>query len=340
IHSALTMTSLGARGETSAELSTALELTNLTGNSAHQAYHDLILQLNTNNGIKLHTANAIFANPNIPIEEQFVKDVQSEYLAKSSSFDLAAVDGPEKIINDFVNENTEGLISDLLSKGSINSRTVLVLVSAIFFNGTWEDQFSKYRTQKQNFFQLGGAKSEVDMMYDERYVFIKRNVQGVDVAELPFTGGRFSLYIALPQETDGITALEHSLASPGYADQLFEGLRPVRVKLSVPKFKIESTFGLNSALQGLGIVRAFDAGSANLEGISASSKVYISDVLHKAVIEVKETGTVAAAATAIHVSAPSVQLPPIELFKADHPFVFFLRDNQSNSILFQGKNIG
>ncbi|BFZ05359.1 hypothetical protein BsWGS_08398 [Bradybaena similaris] len=340
IHSTLSMTSLGARGETATELFRTLGLTALPGNSAHQAYHDLIVQLNSNKDVKLHTANAIFVNPRMAIEEQFVNDVKTEYLARSSNFDLAAVGGPEKEINDFVKDTTEGLIPNIISPGSINSMTVMVLVNAIFFNGTWAEKFTEYKTKKQNFQKLGGATSQVDMMYDERFVNIKRNVQGVDVAELPFLGQRFSLYIALPQTTDGITALESSLASAGFVDQLFEGLSAVRVRLSVPKFKIETTLGLNSALQELGIVKAFDPNNANFQGISAAGNVYISDVVHKAVIEVKETGTVAAAATAIQIVSAAIIEPPNDIFKADHPFVFFLRDNQSGNILFQGKFLG
>ncbi|CAG5133373.1 unnamed protein product [Candidula unifasciata] len=340
IHSALSMTSLGARGETATELSTTLGLTALTGNSVHHAYHDLIKQLNNVTDVKLHTANAVFVNPNIAIEEQFIKDVKTEYLATSSNFDLAAVGGPEKAINDFVSEKTEGLIKDVLPQGSIDALTAMVLLNTIFFNGTWLEKFDQYNTKKSNFQKLGGAKSQVDMMYAERSVNIKRNVQGVDVAELPFKGGRFSLYIALPQETEGLATLENFLNSPSYLTELFEGLSRVRVRLSVPKFRIESTFELNSALKELGIRKAFDQSSANFQGISATGNVYISEVIHKAVIEVKETGTVAAAVTVIGIKTASIELPPEEEFNADHPFVFFLRDNQSEEILFQGKYLG
>jgi serpin B len=337
IHSALTMISLGARGETATEFSQALGLTSLIGSPSHQAYHDLNAQLNGVKEVKLHTANAIFVNPNAPIESQFINDVRTDYLATTSNFDLAAVGGPEKIINDFVKNKTEGLIHDIIPPGSIDGGTVMILVNTIFFNGTWHSKFVTSKTTQQNFQHPGGATSQVDMMYDERYVNIRRNVLGADVAELPFVGNRFSLYIALPHAVDGITAFESLLAVPANVDQLFEGLSSTRVKLSIPKFKTEATYELTAALKGLGIVKAFDPQSSNFQGISSSNNVYISDVIHKAVIEVTESGTVAAAVTAIGVIT-SIEIPPaVEVFKADHPFVYFLRDNIAQEILFQGK---
>ncbi|KAI8739265.1 leukocyte elastase inhibitor [Biomphalaria glabrata] len=178
------------------------------------------------------------------------------------------------------------------------------------------------------------------MMNADRYVNIKRdNVNKVDVAELPFKGGRFSLYIALPRAVDGITDLEQLLVQPEKVKQLFTGLSSVRVQLSIPKFKTETTLSLNTPLRDMGIRKAFISNAANFSGITPA-QVFISQVLHKAVIEVKETGTVAAAATVIGVSLTSVQLPPTQTFIADHPFVYFLRDNQTGQILFQGKFSG
>ncbi|BFZ05358.1 hypothetical protein BsWGS_08396 [Bradybaena similaris] len=341
IHSALSMTSLGAREETATEFAKVLGVTALTGNRAHLAYRDLITQLNNVTTVKLNTANALFVNPNIPIEQQFVSDARSYYLAKSSNFDLAAVGGPEKEINDYVEDKTHGIIKDLLPKGSVDASTVTVLINTIFFNGTWQIQFQAGDTQIKDFQKLGGTKSKVSMMYDERYVNIKRNVLGVDVAELPFKGNRFSLYIALPNTVDGITDLESTLLVPGNVDKLFQGLTPHHVRLSIPKFKIESSIGLKTPLQQLGLQKPFDPSTANFQGISSAAKVVISDVLHKAVIDVKETGTVAAAATAvIGVKITAVLEPPAETFNADHSFVFFLRDKQTNHTLFQGKFSG
>ncbi|CAL1535312.1 unnamed protein product [Lymnaea stagnalis] len=340
IHSALSMTSLGARGDTATELAQTLGVTSL-GASTHAAYKELIQQLNAVKDVALNTGNAIFVNWNYNLVQQFVEDVTNDYFAKSSNIDLSAPGGPEKPINDYIAAKTENMIQNVLPRGSIDASTVMVLVNTIFFNGTWDHQFSKYKTVSQDFHKVGGAIGKVDMMHDERTLKIKRdNSNGVDVAELPFKGGRFSLYIALPQKVDGVSDLEKLLATPGKVDDLFTGLSPVRLNLALPKFKIETTLTLNSALRDLGIVKAFSPMAADFTGITQSAQVYISQVLHKAMIEVQETGTVAAAATVISMVALSVQLPPNQYFVADHPFVYFLRDNQTGQILFQGKFSG
>ncbi|XP_055863185.1 leukocyte elastase inhibitor-like [Biomphalaria glabrata] len=339
IHSALTMTSLGARGDTATEMKNTLSITSL-GNSVHAIYKELIQQINSVTDVELNTANAIFVKPNFQIVPKFTQDTSEFYSAQTANIDLSADGGPEKPINDFVANKTKNIIQNILPPGTIDSNTVMLLVNTIFFNGTWRAPFEAHRTVSQDFKQLRGAVKQVQMMNADRYVNIKRDaVNKVDVAELPFKGGRFSMYIALPRAVDGITDLEQLLVQPEKVKQLFTGLSSVRVQLSIPKFKTETTLSLNTPLKDMGIRKAFISNAANFSGIT-SAQVFISQVLHKAVIEVKETGTVAAAATVIGVSLTSVQLPPTQAFIADHPFVYFLRDNQTGQILFQGKFSG
>nr|KAI8738076.1 leukocyte elastase inhibitor-like [Biomphalaria glabrata] len=340
IHSALSMTSLGARGDTAAEMTTTLGTTSL-GDSVHLTYKELIEQMNSVHEVQLHTGNAIFVNPYFQIAPKFIEDTSNDYFARTANIDLTANGGPEKPINDYIAAQTENMIKDVLQPGSIDGSTVMILVNTIFFNGTWAKTFEKFKTRQQEFKQLAGAVKQVDMMHDDRSIKIKRdNSNGVDVAELPFKGGRFSLYIALPQKVDGITDLEKLLAQPNKVNDLFTGLNYVRVQLAIPKFKTETTLSLNKPLKDMGMVKAFSPMAADFTGITQSAQVYISQVLHKAMIEVQETGTVAAAATVIGMVALAVLSPPQETFIADHPFVYFLRDNVSGEILFQGKFSG
>ncbi|XP_005107373.2 serpin B4 [Aplysia californica] len=197
-------------------------------------------------------------------------------------------------------------------------------------------------TMKKPFHQLGGARSQVDMMRDDRYVNFKSdNSLKADMVRIPFKGGRFSMYVVLPQSVDGITALETSLTSGDAINKLFDGFQPQYVSLEIPKFKIESTFHLKDQLKALGMVKAFDANAADFSGITQVNGTHISSVIHKAVIEVKETGTTAAAATVVTIVAESVMIhSDMTHFRADHPFLFFLRDDQTNQILFQGKFSG
>ncbi|KAI8739264.1 antitrypsin isoform X1 [Biomphalaria glabrata] len=339
IHSALTMTSLGARGDTETEMKNTLGITSL-GNSVHTIYKELIEQINSVTDVELNTANAIFVKPNFQIVPKFTQDTTEYYSAQTANIDLSANGGPEKPINDYIANKTENIIQNVLQPGTIDDDTVMLLINTIFFNGTWEATFDKHQTRNQDFKQLPYVVKQVEMMTDDRNVNIKRDdVNKVDIAELPFKGGRFSFYIALPQAIDGITDLEQLLARPEKVKQLFTGLSSVRVQLSIPKFKTETTLSLNTPLKDMGIRKAFISKVADFSGIT-SAEIFISEVLHKAVIEVMETGTVAAAATVVAVFYEPAQLPPTESFIADHPFVYFLRDNQTGQILFQGKFSG
>uniref|UniRef100_A0A2C9KWC2 Serpin domain-containing protein n=1 Tax=Biomphalaria glabrata TaxID=6526 RepID=A0A2C9KWC2_BIOGL len=217
----------------------------------------------------------------------------------------------------------------------------MLLINTIFLSGTWETVFDKRRTTNKKFYQPGGKVKEVEMMTDYRNVNIKKdNVSKVDVAELPFKGGRFSLYIALPRTVNGITDLEQLLVEPDQADQLFTGLTSVGARLVIPKFKTETMLNLNTPLKEMGITQAFNPSSANFSGISPV-QIFINEVLQKALIEVQEIGTVAATARAINVKKlSSGPLHLKENFIADHSFVYFLRDNQTGQILLQGKFTG
>uniref|UniRef100_A0A2C9LR09 Serpin domain-containing protein n=1 Tax=Biomphalaria glabrata TaxID=6526 RepID=A0A2C9LR09_BIOGL len=181
------------------------------------------------------------------------------------------------------------------------------------------------------------------MMHDNRTLRIKRdNLNGLDVAEISFKGNRFTLIIVLPHQMDSLTDLETSLDQPHKVDEICTGLDHADVQLAIPKFKIETSLDLIPALKALGIEDAFEPGVANFSGITPTGPVYLSQVVHKAVIDVQETGTVAAAVTVAKVTITSepVNLQPEEKFIVDHPFIYFLRDRQTGQILFQGKFSG
>ncbi|CAL1535203.1 unnamed protein product [Lymnaea stagnalis] len=335
IHSVLTMTSLGARGNTATEMINVLELGSIA--SPHQTYHDLIVEWNSVTGVVLNTCNAIFSDPLEMILPSFTNQVTGYYLATARNLDLAE---PEKAINSLVANKTNGVISEVLKPGSLDPSNVLVLVNVIFFNGTWENPFHDYSTQKQDFHQLGGVVTKVDMLKDFGHHARYKNddALGVDVVELFFKGNQFSFYIALPQKVDGIKDLENQLTAPGKVDLLFQGLQSGTVDLSVPKFKIETSLDLEQTLITMGMASAFNS-RADFSGINGVGSLQIDKVIHKAVIEVQETGTVAAAATVVSITKELIMIPDAVIV-ADHPFLFFIRDNKNNAILFQGKFSG
>ncbi|XP_055861298.1 serpin B6-like [Biomphalaria glabrata] len=355
IHSLLTMTSLGARGDTAAEMKNVLGITSL-GESVHSLYRETIQQLNSQSNVQLLTGNAIFINPSYPIVPEFIQETANEYFALTDHIDFSANGGPEKPINDYVEAKTEHVIKDLLEPelnsfqqaeingfiviskpGAIDNYTVMLLVNTIFFNGTWNYPFDVTKTGMQDFQLLGGAVKQVDMMsgYQIETNIKTDDVNKVDVAEIAFKGKRFALYIALPQEVDGITDLEILLQKPGKVDELLTGFDSKNIKITMPKFRIETKIELKDVLIDMGMVQAFSDKSADFSGLS-QAQVYISKVIHKAVIEVQESGTVAAAVTAAKITGKVKPVP----FIADHPFLYFLRDKETGQVIFQGKFSG
>nr|KAI8738081.1 leukocyte elastase inhibitor-like [Biomphalaria glabrata] len=342
IHTALYMVSLGAREDTQTEIRNTLGIASL-GDSVYETYKELIKQMKSVTDVELNTINAYVNKPYLKTTpgSKFMLDTYGYYSGQLPSIDLVDPEGPEELINDYFTAQTKNKINELIRPGSINEHTSMLLINTIFLSGTWETVFDKRRTTNKKFYQPGGKVIEVEMMIDYRNVNIKKdNVSKVDVAELPFKGGRFSLYIALPRTVNGITDLEQLLVQPDQADQLFTGLTSVGARLVIPKFKTETTLNLNTPLKEMGITQAFNPSSANFSGITPV-QIFVNEVLQKALIEVQEIGTVAAAARAINVKRLSSG--PIHLkekFIADHSFVYFLRDNQTGQILLQGKFTG
>ncbi|BFZ18440.1 hypothetical protein BsWGS_21479 [Bradybaena similaris] len=340
IHQALSMTSLGARGDTETEMRTVLGLNIFTRTrESHRAYRDVITLLNSAPDVTIRTANAIFVNQRRTVESTYITDVRNLYLAEASTFDVNDPAGPETVINDYVENKTKGLIKDLIPAGSIDPLTLAVVINTFYFNASWQTPFNKEDTKKAPFFPPQGT-IQVDTMFSTRTMNIKRNFSGADVGELVLGTGRFSLFIAQPHSVNGLPALERSLTTPGKIEQIFEGLKPERVNMSLPKFNITSQYKLKENLQALGINKAFDQRQANFTGIDRAGGVFISDVIHQALIEVNEAGTVAAAATAITIGVVSLPPPPTATFYVVRQYLFFLRDNRLKLILFQGKYLG
>jgi serpin B len=215
----------------------------------------------------------------------------------------------------------------------------LVLTNAIYFNGSWKYKFDKEFTRSDTFFGTGGAASQVSMMHQSQ-VFGYAERPGYQMLEMPYAGDDLSLVVMLPNAHDGLSNLEASL-SP---DELKTGLNAMYqtdVNVSLPKFKFDSSFKLVDALKAMGMTQAFDQKQADLTGIADPmiEKLYIDNALHKAFIDVNESGTEAAAATAIIIGMTDCvcEPPAPKIFDADHPFLFALRDVRSGSLLFLGR---
>ncbi|BFZ05390.1 hypothetical protein BsWGS_08429 [Bradybaena similaris] len=333
IQAALGMTLLGAHRATLMEISQVLF--GYPEFSQHAEFRDLLKQWSGMTDGRLDSVNGLFVSEAYPVKPQFVEAAESYYFGKSVNFHLGVHGAVEQAINDFGEEKTNGRVTHLLQRDTITSGTKAVLVNAAIFHGTWDWVFQDDMTHKGTFHTLDKGTIQIDMMYSERRAMVKRDFAGADLIELPFTGNRFALYIALPRAYTGLAAFENLLIKTQSVKTMFDEYRSEEVYLTLPKFKIESLFKLKGHLLNLGIENLFTL-NASLDGISQKGGLYLDDVYHKAVIEVQENGTVPSAGTAAMASTLSSPKP----FTVDHPFVFFLRNKKTNIILFQGKFSG
>jgi serpin B len=268
----------------------------------------------------------------------------AEFLAITRNFyhaELAEVDfasQPEAgraRINLWVEQETHEKIRDLVPPDAIRPETVLVLTNAIYFKGDWSHPFSKAATKDEPFHVSGEQTIQVPLMHrtdDLRFAAI----DALQVLELKYGKGELSALFLLPEAIDGLPALEAKLNHENLSHWT-SALARRKVDVFLPRFKLSSEFSLREVLAAMGMTHAFD-NQADFSGISTQEKLSISAVLHKAFVDLNEEGTEAAAATAVVMRMEAAMLPkPPVVFRADHPFLFLIVDNQTRSILFLGR---
>jgi serpin B len=212
-----------------------------------------------------------------------------------------------------------------------------VLTDAIYFKGKWARQFKKAATSPRPFYLTGGDNVQVPMMHQKQdFNYFENNA--LQVLEMPYDGDHLSMVVFLPKAKNGIGALENSLDT-GQVENWLAALREQKVIVALPKFQMTCAFNLKKVLKALGMTDAFDVRRADFSGMTPDpAGLFISDVIHKAFMDVNEEGTEAAAATAVVMTLGTAARPgPVPVFRADHPFVFLIRDKTSGSILFIGR---
>jgi len=337
IFTALAMTWAGARENTAVQMAETLHFTEKPA-QFHRAIGDLISQLNAvqkETDVELSIANAIWAQKGYQFLDEFFRIVQQSYQADLKQVDFSsAAESARQAINAWVEQQTNEKIKDLLPPKVLNALTRLVLVNAIYFKGFWDNQFKSRDTREMEFWLLTEIAVKVPMMHQEHQFGYWEN-DWLQIIEMPYKEESLSLIVLLPKEKTGITDLEQKL---NFENMMAwqSRLRKRKVIVFFPKFKIESQFSLGQTLALMGMPDAFDPELADFSAMVGQKELYISAVIHKAFLEVNEEGSEAAAATGVVVSVTSIAPSP-PIFKADHPFVFFIRDNKSQSILFLGR---
>ena len=338
---ALAMTYAGARGDTEQQMADTLRFA-LPNTQLHPAFNWLDIELGKrgegakgkdSEGFRLNIVNAIWGQENYEFLTQFLDVLAENYGAGLRSLDF--IEAPEQsriTINEWVSDQTEGKIEDLIPQGLIHSLTRLVLTNAIYFNAAWQYPFEEEMTKDGAFYLLDGSEVTVPTMRQTEN-FGYAEAEGWQAVELPYDGRELSMVIFLPR-TDNFKSFEASLDYQR-VDSLIKVFEYRRVNLTMPKFEFESEFRLSDALSTMGMPVAFSA-SADFSGMTGNRELFIQEVIHKAFVSVDEAGTEAAAATAVIMPASMPPGEPIEV-TVDRPFIFLIRDIETNSILFVGR---
>ncbi len=338
---ALAMTYGGARGETERQMAEALHYT-LPQEELHPAFNWLDLELESRGEgasgsdgepFRLRVANATWGQEGFPFLMDYLDLLAVNYGAGMRIMDFVSEpEASREVINEWVSEETEGRIEDLLPEGSIDGSTRLVLTNAIYFNAAWSLPFEESYTRDGSFYRLDGSPVTAEMMSqteDFRYV----EGEGYQAVEMFYDGEELSMIVLLPAEGE-YAAFEESL-DEARLETILASLEFTHVNLTMPKFTFESGFGLVDAFQELGMVDPF--GPADFSGMAEGRDLFISDIFHKAFVAVDEEGTEAAAATAVVVGESSVPPPPVATMTIDRPFLFLIRDRATGAILFLGR---
>ncbi|TKJ38743.1 MAG: serpin family protein [Planctomycetes bacterium B3_Pla] len=351
ISTALAMTYAGARGETGSQMAKVLHFPTIVSSATEpsatpatnrrqfaSAFGKIVKDLNARGekgGYELRVANALWGQKQYGFLEEFLELIKTNYGGQLNEVDFAgAAEVARKTINTWVEKKTNNKIKNLIPKGVLDSMTRLVLTNAIYFKGNWARQFKEEMTEDAPFTLTDGEKIDAAMM-NQTAEFGYAETDTFQGLELPYVDNELSMIILLPKKSDGLSNLEKALTLKDLSGWLAK-LRKQKVIVSVPRFKMTSRFSLASVLKSMGMTNAFSA-KADFSGMNGRRDLFISAVIHKAYVDVNEEGTEAAAATAVTVRLTSIAPTQMPVFRADHPFLFLIRDNQSDSILFIGR---
>jgi serpin B len=314
IVTALRMVEAGARGETARQMHAVL------GDSQS-------VRLPASSEFELSTVNRIWTEKGEAFLPAYLEEIRSKFGADVQSEDFAhAAEVARQTINGWVSKATHGKITDLLPPRAVNSSTRMVLTNAIYFKGKWVAGFPKGATAKEAFHTPNGSV-QTDFMHQTGHFsgFFGPDLQ---VLQLPYKGNRLSMVL--------VQSPQVGAPVPALASSWPKALLRVKVAVDLPKFTLTESYSLNQVLEKLGMTALFRSG-ADLSGMNGKRDLFVSLVQHKAFVDVDEEGTVAAAATGVVATRSIRMAEKLEHFRADHPFLFLIQDNQTGEILFMGR---
>jgi serpin B len=339
VSTALAMTRAGARGKTAEEMDKVLHFT-LPQERLHPAAGALVRDLSAapkdkKPNYRLNISNALWGQKNYGFLAEFLDLTRTDYGAGLGEVDFVnAREEARKIINAAVAKQTNDKIKELLKEGHLTPATRLVLTNAIYFKAEWESKFAPQVTRERPFQAAADKKVNVPTMA-QTSKFSYLETDAFQLVELPYAGKDLSMLVLLPTKADGLPELEKDLTAEKLAE--WQGkMKEAMVTIFLPKFKVTGSFEMKEVLTRMGMERAFDSNRADFSGINGGRDLFIQNVIHQTFVDVNEEGTEAAGATAVVIGAGGGP-PKAVTFRADHPFVFLVRDNRSGSVLFVGR---
>ncbi|XP_071140249.1 serpin B6-like [Mytilus edulis] len=296
----------------------------------------------TTKGVSISIANRLFARKGLNLLNTFSTKATTYYGSDVELLDFVTEAEKSRLtINDWISKNTNNIIKDMIPKGVVGANTLVVLVNAIYFKGTWKKEFNKNDTSQRNFFVKANEQKLVNMMYGE---FDAKSGEDLSldckILQLPYQGNQISMVFVLPNSGDGLSELESKLTVNTFKT-LLSSLKTQETIIRIPKFTMTSEYDLKPVCTALGITEIFDDKLADFSEMfkSDATSVRVTDARHKAFIEVNEEGSEAAAATTLNLALASARIPdpqPFE-FVADHPFLFVIQDDETGTPLFIGR---
>lgn len=344
ISSALAMTYAGSEGKTAEEMAAAMHFL-LPQESLHSAFNGLDHMLTSlaeieipegeGDPFQLNIANSLWGQEGFHFESDFLDILAENYGAGLRLLDyISQPEESRQTINQWVSDETKEKIQNLIPQGAITSDTRLVLSNAIYFKATWLESFEEALTEEGTFFGLDGEEIPVPMMgHSSSPSFLYFKGEGFQAVELPYIGNQVSMLVLVP-DRGSFADFEAQLCAETLS-RVLDGLTYSPIDLKFPKFEFESGLSLARTLSDMGMPTAFSDG-ADFSGMTGSKDLFISDVFHKAFVSVDEEGTEAAAATAVLMQVTSMPESPLEL-TVDRPFLFLIREHETNTILFIGR---
>ncbi|NWX02335.1 OVAL protein, partial [Caloenas nicobarica] len=348
ILSALSIIYLGARENTKAQIDKVVHFDKITGSgetiesqcgtsiNVHTSLKDMFIQITKpSDNYSASFASRLYAEETYPILPEYLQCVKELYKEglETVSFQTAA-DQARELINSWVESQTNGMIRNILQPGSVGPQTEMVLVNAIYFKGVWEKAFKDEDTQTVPFRLTEQESKPVEMMYQAgSFRVAVLASERMKILELPYASGMLSMLVLLPDDVSGLEQLENAITFEKLLEWTSSNLMEERTtKVYLPRMKIEEKYNLTSLLMALGITDLFSS-SANLSGISSAESLKVSEAVHEAFVEIYEAGSEVAGSAGAGAEVESAS----EEFRADHPFLFLIRHNPTNGILFFGR---